>query len=535
MTGAVARTSLLLPLLAALASVPAAGQPPWDFYPAYLSPCDSTLVDAGRPEARWALTDGVYHDERDRTGLTYAWASRDWRARLLLASTGERTLQLKGRKGPQRLEMRAFWNGVDLGTREVGKGRTAVAWRVPAAATRVGLNELRFKGSAANKRERQLSFRLERLELEPASPACGPVERATVSAAFTLAPGAILLAETRLPPAAVLEVELAGRPGGLVELYLSRDGRPQRRIDLELEGERQIHDLEVGSLRSNELVFVSRGPAATRVRLVDVRGDDSAGAWRAACGLLWKEPLAAAAFVALLVLAAAAGRRWPGGRGALWLDCGLLLALALALRFLYLHAYPDVDPKRFGDSWEYLKRSRYLLNPSVSFWGDIDWHAWQTWIRPPGYYLFLAGLRATLGGHLELLAKTQAVLLSGTVVAGYLVAYPLFGRAAALVAGLLLAIYPQTITSASWILSDPLALFLTTTALAGASWLMVRPGWPLAAATGAVFGIGCLVRSAPLYFVPLAALLVYLAQRPPRRRAPAAALLVAAMLVVGPW
>ena len=78
-------------------------------------------------------------------------------------------------------------------------------------------------------------------------------------------------------------------------------------------------------------------------------------------------------------------------------------------------------------------------------------------------------------------------------------------------------------------------MFLTTTALACLSWLAVRPRWPLAFATGAIFGIGCLVRSAPLYFVPLAALLLYLGQRAPRRKGPALALVGAALLVVLPW
>ena len=525
----------LLPLLAVLWTAAATAQAPWTLRPAYLSPCETTVIDAGRPEARWALGTGVYEDERDRRGRYQVWTSRDWRVRLLLASAGDRTLRLIGRPGPQRLELRASWNGVDLGEQAVVKGRTRIVWQVPADATRTGLNELRFTSSAAKERGRQLSFLLDRIELGPAGPGCGPVERATANAAFTLAPGAILLAEVPLPPDAEVELELVGEPGGAIELHVGRDGRPQRRIDLNLESERQTERLDAGLLMSNQLVFVSRGPAATRVRLVDVHRRDTAGAWRLACGIWWWEALLAAGFVALLGAAAASGRRWPEGRAGPWLDCALLLGLALVLRFLFLDAYPDVDPKRFGDSHEYLRRSGYIIRGTVSLWNDIHWHAWQTWIRPPGYYLFLAALRAPFGGGLQLLAPVQAVLLALTAVAGYLVAYPLFGRGAALVAGLLVAVYPQTIISASWILSDPLSLFLTTTALAGLSWVAVRPGWRLAAATGAVFGVGCLVRSAPLYFVPLAGLLLYLGLPRPRRKAPALALVVAALLVVAPW
>jgi 4-amino-4-deoxy-L-arabinose transferase-like glycosyltransferase len=165
----------------------------------------------------------------------------------------------------------------------------------------------------------------------------------------------------------------------------------------------------------------------------------------------------------------------------------------------------------------------------------------------------LAAILGPLGGGLALLGKVQAVLLAATAAAGYLAAYPLFGRGAALAAGLLIAVYPQTITSATWILSDPPALFLTTAALACLSWLAVRPRWPLALGTGVLFGVGCLVRSAPLYFVPLAAVLLYLAvrgrrphgrasgaagpsARPSSRRwSPALALVAGTLLVVLPW
>ena len=58
-------------------------------------------------------------------------------------------------------------------------------------------------------------------------------------------------------------------------------------------------------------------------------------------------------------------------------------------------------------------------------------------------------------------------------------------------------------------------------------------GWTLAdlGSRNGTFLNGHLVRSAPLYYVPLAALLLYLGQRSPRRKAPAVALLVAAVLV----
>ncbi len=523
----------------------------WSPYPAFWSRCETTRIDAGTPEARWALGDGVYEDERDKRGSDFAWTSRRWQARLLLTAPGERTLRLTG-NGPPQQALRAFWNGVDLGRRQVGRGRVSLTWEVPAGASRIGLNNLRFEAATARQRVRQLSFRLESLEVEPADPDCGAVAPASAGDVFTLDPGAVLLAQRPLPPRTELQLELDGESGSRIELYLGRNGVPQRRVDLAAAGERRIERLELGDLLSNELVAVARGPGTVSLRLVEVSGDESQAAWRAACGLLWKVPPAAAGLVALLALAVLAGRRWPGGRRTVWLDCGLLLVLALALRFAFLAAYPALDATRFGDSWEYLQRSRHLLR-GAPFWSDTSWHAWLTWIRPPGYYLMLAAVLGPLGGGLALLGKVQAVLLAATAAAGYLAAYPLFGRGTALAAGLLIAVYPQTITSATWILSDPPALFLTTAALACLSWLAVRPRWPLALGTGALFGVGCLVRSAPLYFVPLAALLLFLAARgrtsdgrapssaapgagaAPRRWSPALALVAGTMLVVLPW
>ena len=524
-------------LLLTLALWPAAAtaQAEWARYPAVLAPCETARVDAGKPEARWAFVDGVHQDERDRRGDDWAWTRRSWRARLLLTSTGERTLTLTGRRGPlPRLDLRLFWNGADLGRREVAAGLARITWTVPAERTRIGINELRFAASTARELDRELAFKLDRLDLQPAGPDCGPVETATAGDGFRLAPGTALLLHLRSVPRAALELQLGGEPGARVEVLLSRDGEPQRRTDLTVDPARPSHRLDLGNLLSNEAVAIARGPGTLALRLHEFSSDERPAAWRVACGLWWKEPLAAAALLTLLAAAVAIGRRWPGGRGAPWLDCALLLGLALAVRFAYLAAYPEMDPGRFGDAWEYLRRSRDLAQ-GASFWTDISWHAWLSWIRPPGYYVFLAAILGGSYSGLHQLAEVQAVLLAAAAAATYLTAYPLFGRGAALAAGLLLAVYPQTITSASWILSDPLSLFLTSAALAGLAWAATTQRWPVALAAGIAFGLACLVRSAPLYYVPLAALLLLLARRPPRRRAPAAALLGATLVIVLPW
>ena len=235
--------------------------------------------------------------------------------------------------------------------------------RCRPSARRVGLNNLRFTASAAREGDRQLSFRLERLELEPAGPGCGPVETATRRRRLHPRP------RSGAPDAAAAAA--AGRAGARARRRARRRGRavPEpRRHDrsgrFELDHHRRPPGRAAGDRRSavdRDRRRVARTGHDHGCGCSDVSGDERPAAWRAACGLLWKEPLAAAGLLVLLALAVAVGRRWPGSRSPLWLDCVLLMGLALALRLAYLHAYPELDPGRFGDSWEYLRRSRYLI------------------------------------------------------------------------------------------------------------------------------------------------------------------------------
>ncbi len=506
--------------------------------PAYVSRCEPAVVDAGRPEARWALVDGVYEDERDPRGRDFTWTRKRWQAAPVLEQPGARTLAVTGRPSIAGTRLRAVWNGHDLGTVELAAGWATHLWQVPAAATRAGPNRLEFQASKAAERVRQLGFCLDRLEVGPVEPDCAAGELRTAAEPVELAAGEVWQVSLEPLPRARFELAVAGQPGAAGVLYLSRGGRLLRHLELAVPaGGRDSLAFGDGNRLADALVVIARGPGELRLELAAASGDPSTSAWRVACGLWWREALLAAALVGLLGLGIR--RRWqlPGGRYGPWLDAALLLALAAAVRFAYVDGYPEPDPMRFGDSWEYLRRARYLLAETSlgSLLRDTTWHAWLSWIRPPGYYLLLAAVLGPLGGDLDTVAAVQAGLLSATALATYHVAYPLFGRGAALAAGLLFALNPETVLSASWILSDPLSLFLTTAGLACLSWLVTRPGWPLALATGGLFGLACLVRSAPLYFVPVAAGLVYLAQRRPRRKAPAVVLLGATLAVVVPW
>ena len=210
------------------------------------------------------------------------------------------------------------------------------------------------------------------------------------------------------------------------------------------------------------------------------------------------------------------------------------MLVAAVLRFGWLQLHPESIGEGWVDSGGYLYGGRLLAWGQAPFWASTDWHAWSSWIRAPGYYVFLAALERLAPGDLLFVGRAQAVVTSLTVGAAYLMARPLFGRCAAWIAGGLLAVFPEAIVSAAWIVREPLYLFFLLAGLAALAWATDRASWWLAAAAGALLGLACLVRSDPFYFVPLAAVGLILA-RGRRGWVPALALLGGLALLVTPW
>ena len=107
---------------------------------------------------------------------------------------------------------------------------------------------------------------------------------------------------------------------------------------------------------------------------------------------------------------------------------------------------------------------------------------------------------SVVGLHLALSALTAGLT--------YLLTLPLFGRLAAWCAGLFFAFYLGSITTFTRILAEPVYVFFGVAGLAGIAWLGKRPSWKLALAAGVCFGLAALVRPGPVYFPPLAGLLL---------------------------
>jgi 4-amino-4-deoxy-L-arabinose transferase-like glycosyltransferase len=170
----------------------------------------------------------------------------------------------------------------------------------------------------------------------------------------------------------------------------------------------------------------------------------------------------------------------------------LLTALAIAVRLVWVLRVPT---RPVGDFAMYLESARYL----------VEHHALDpAFIYMPGYVLLAAGVYA-LGGEL-LAVKMLGVAAGGlATLAVYGIARAVFGRSAALVAGLLCALWPGGIAVASVTGTD-----MPAAALLGlAVWLLARDAGrrPLGApaAFGLVMGLGAWVRAVALPLVALAA------------------------------
>jgi 4-amino-4-deoxy-L-arabinose transferase-like glycosyltransferase len=286
-----------------------------------------------------------------------------------------------------------------------------------------------------------------------------------------------------------------------------------------------------GSGRAALFVLGAAG-APVRIEALRVREEESAVRRRLACGVLLPE--AALLLAALLLLAGAlvpvsrVPDRWATAAGLL-----LVVLTALAARAVFLTAYPG--PAEGGDAWEYLMRARLLASGEVPFLGSTRWHAWQTWIRPPGYYLYLAGLHLLPGGWQGWLVWSQALFSAAAAGAVYALGLILFGRSAGVAAGLLFALSAESVLTVSRVLGEPLYMLFLAPALVALARASLAPSWRWAAAAGALFGLASYVRSTPVFFVPLAALLLLWLHGPRRGWKPAACLVAALALAVAPW
>ncbi|NII71611.1 4-amino-4-deoxy-L-arabinose transferase-like glycosyltransferase [Dyella sp. SG562] len=218
----------------------------------------------------------------------------------------------------------------------------------------------------------------------------------------------------------------------------------------------------------------------------------------------------------------------------------LLLAgiglLAFVLRWYYVTHAIVYSPIR-GDAIEYYSYAWNLLHHGVfSLAKPNVAQIVSDSFRDPGYPVFLAAWI----GALEEFPDWYLSLLIGQAVLGALTVVLLMDAARGWLpprwiggAGVLMAIWPHSITIAGYVLSETLFGFLMALALYVLSVALRRSSTWLMAAAGLVFGMAALTNAVAIPLAPLLALLLWLMKRVPKRLL--ATLALAALLLPLCW
>jgi 4-amino-4-deoxy-L-arabinose transferase-like glycosyltransferase len=214
----------------------------------------------------------------------------------------------------------------------------------------------------------------------------------------------------------------------------------------------------------------------------------------------------------------------------------LVFVLALALRAAWSF-WADCDPRavwRFDMSiYDYQALTLARGEGYLHFSGDPTAH----W--PPGYPLVLAGVYRITGDSLLAGYLLNAVLGSVSVVLVYLVGLKAFGRPAALLGALLLALWPNNVYASSLILTEPLFTALLLLIIVVTAYLLLGQRTPTlrsAAVAGLLLGAASLVRGEALALLLVIGPILLVRWRSWRRTFGVLAVILAGMaVVVGPW
>lgn len=215
---------------------------------------------------------------------------------------------------------------------------------------------------------------------------------------------------------------------------------------------------------------------------------------------------------------------------------GGIALLALLLRLYYVHTAVVIQPIR-GDAVQYYSYAWNLLHHGVfsSAFPNTAVVVPDSF-RDPGYPTFLALLLGTSGSpeaFIRHVSDVQCVLSAATVWMFAVLARRWAGFAAAIATGVLLALWPHTITLASYVLSETLLGFLVALALLATDETLRHGGKSRPLAAGFCFALAGLTNAVMAPFAPLIALLGLWRDR--KRRRTWALVLIAAVLPLAAW
>ena len=223
----------------------------------------------------------------------------------------------------------------------------------------------------------------------------------------------------------------------------------------------------------------------------------------------------------------------------------LLLGLAFATRMLVWLIIPHqgfvIDEQEYYDIGSVLASGRG--------WSFYDT---STWVRPPLYILYLAGIFQTIGTNLYAVRLGQILMSLGAIYLLYRTALLNFGRRTALwTIGLAAFAWPFVVfpylilTETLFLLAFTASVYCVTAYLhshqeesqSGQFWPRTRKHWFWLVGAGLTLGLAGLTRGQVLSFLPFVAVWLWwaLARRWKQALGAFGIILVAFLLTVAPW
>ncbi|MDP9238740.1 MAG: glycosyltransferase family 39 protein [Chloroflexota bacterium] len=247
---------------------------------------------------------------------------------------------------------------------------------------------------------------------------------------------------------------------------------------------------------------------------------------------------------------APAKRRWYRTPDVRWLLAIFLIAFALRLLTVAV-IHPDPRDGRFDDSVWYDTSAKhlaagdgYVFDPTVWLTADgtrvypDESQLTPTALWPPGYPVTLAAIYYITGDSLWAGRMFNVLCGALTALLVYAIARKLFGLTEAVVAGLLMALFPGHIYFTPLLMSETYFLLLMTATIAVFLYFVLgreRPQLLGVAAAGVLAGMTGMSRGefAPFAGIMLLLMLLHLGLR--RSLLPAAVLLLGMGALVVPW
>ena len=213
----------------------------------------------------------------------------------------------------------------------------------------------------------------------------------------------------------------------------------------------------------------------------------------------------------------------------------LSLCLRLGAAVWWQRRLPSSDAFAFGDSFSY-----WNLGRVVAAGGPYS-YAHSRVFRAPGYPALLAPLFLMSDVPPVVWARAIGAFLGTAAVAGVIgLGHQLFGARAALLAGLITAVYPGAIGMSVFVLSEapfcPFMLLQMICWVAASRAEFALGRWQWSAVGGVAAGLANLIRPSWLLFTPAVACLALCGGRAQRRQLSiAAVMLVTTSLTMMPW